>query len=81
MDQHPEIKTVAGEIEKTQQEVKGKTLEYLIYLKRQNYSEETIRLNRSALNTLSNRGANLFDSNSVKMSWQHKNGAKTDGET
>jgi integrase len=66
LDTATEIKTVAGEIGKTQQEAKGKILELCLYLKRQNYSEETIRLNRIALKVLSERGANLFDSDSVK---------------
>jgi len=66
LDTATEIKTVAGEIGKSQQEAKGKIFELCLYLKRQNYSEETIRLNRIALKVLSDRGANLFDSDSVK---------------
>ncbi|MCL2643443.1 MAG: tyrosine-type recombinase/integrase [Candidatus Bathyarchaeota archaeon] len=66
LDSATETKTVAGEMEKNQQEIKGKIFDFLLYLNRQNYSEETIRLNRSSLNTLVNRGANLFDSDSVK---------------
>ena len=65
LDPTTEIKTVAGE-EKTQQEAKGKILELCLYMKRQNYSEETIRLNRIALKVLYDRGANLFDTDSVK---------------
>jgi len=66
LDSATEYKTVAGEMERTQQEIKGKIFDFLLYLERQNYSEETIRLNRSSLNTLVNRGAKLFDSDSVK---------------
>ena len=66
MDSAAEIKTVAGEIGKTQQEAKGKILELCLYMKRQNYSDETIRLNRIALKVLHERGANLFDTDSVK---------------
>jgi integrase len=66
LDSATEINTVAGKMEKTQQEARGKILELCLYLKRQNYSEETIRLNRLALKVLSDRGANLFDSDSVK---------------
>jgi len=66
LDTATEIKTVAEEIGKTQQDAKGKIFELCLYLKRQNYSEETIRLNRIALKVLSDRGANLFDSDSVK---------------
>ena len=65
LDSATEIKTVAGE-RRNQQEAKGKILELCLYLKRQNYSEETIRLNRSALKVLMDRGANLWDSDSVK---------------
>jgi hypothetical protein len=61
-----ETKTVADGIGKTQQETKGKILELCLYMKRQNYSEETIRLNRIALKVLSDRGANLFATDSVK---------------
>jgi integrase len=46
--------------------IKGKILELCIHLKRQGYSEETIRVNRIALKVLMDRGANLFDENSVK---------------
>ena len=66
MDSATEIKNVAGENDKTQQEAKGKILELSLYMKRQNYSEETIRLNRIALKVLQERGANLFDTDSVK---------------
>jgi integrase len=65
LDTATETKTVVGD-GKTQQETKGKILEFCLYLKRQNYSDETIRLNRIALKVLSDRGANLFDSDSVK---------------
>lgn len=61
-----ETKTVAGEIGKTQQEARGKILELCLYMKRQGYSEETIRLNRIALKVLVERGADLFNSDSVK---------------
>jgi len=66
MDSATEIKTVAGENGKSQQEAIVKILELSLYLKRQNYSEETIRLNKSALKVLHERGANLFDTDSVK---------------
>jgi len=46
--------------------VKGKILELCLYLKRQGYSDETIRLNRIALKVLHERGANLFNEMSVK---------------
>ena len=66
LDSAAETKTVAGETEKTQQEARGKILELCLYMKRQNYSEETIRLNRIALKVLNERGANLFNVDSVK---------------
>lgn len=65
LDTALETKTIAGE-GKIQQETKGKILELCLYMKRQNYSDETIRLNRTALWVLNERGANLFDSDSVK---------------
>jgi integrase len=65
LDSATEIKTVAGE-GKTQLEARGKILELCLYMKRQNYSEETIRLNRIALKVLCDRGANLFNTDSVK---------------
>ena len=66
LDTATEIKTVAGENGKSQQEIKGKILELCLYMKRQNYSDETIRLNRIALKVLTERGANLLDTDSVK---------------
>lgn len=41
-------------------------MELCIHLKRQGYSDETIRLDRSALEVLLDRGANLYDEDSVK---------------
>jgi len=61
-----EIKTVAGETNRTIEEAKGKILELCLHLKRQGYSDETIRLNRIALKVLLDRGANLYDEGSVK---------------
>ncbi len=65
MDSATEIKTGAGE-GKTQQEAKGKILELCIYMKRQGYSQEYIRLNRTALKVLHERGADLFNQDSIK---------------
>lgn len=61
-----ETKTVARETNRTLEEIKGKILELCIHLKRQGYSDETIRLNRIALKVLIDRGANLYDEGSVK---------------
>lgn len=46
--------------------IKGKIIEYLLWMNKQGYSKETMRLHNSALRTLSTRGANLFDTESVK---------------
>jgi integrase len=61
-----ELKTVAGETNRTLEEAKGKILELCMHLKRQGYADETIRLHHSALKVLLNRGAHLFDEGSVK---------------
>jgi integrase len=47
-------------------DVKGKILEFAWLLKKQGYSEETIRLHVSALRTLHKRGADLYNPESVK---------------
>ena len=65
-DTATETKTVVGEIQKTLQDAKGKILELCLHMKRQGYSDETIRLNRIALKVLIDRGANLYDEGSVK---------------
>ena len=53
-------------------DVKGKILEFAWLLKKQGYSEETIRLHVSALRTLHKRGADLYNPESVKevITWQ-----------
>jgi len=45
---------------------KGKIIEYAWWMKKQGYSKATIRLHVSALRTLTNRGADLNNSESVK---------------
>jgi integrase len=45
---------------------KGKIFELCLYMKRQGYSDKTIRLNRIALKVLHERGADLFNQESVK---------------
>ncbi|MGB9914441.1 MAG: tyrosine-type recombinase/integrase [Candidatus Bathyarchaeales archaeon] len=65
LDSAQETKTCAGEKE-AQQQIKGKIFELCLYLKRQGYSEETIRLNRIALKVLMDRGADLYNPDSVK---------------
>jgi integrase len=61
-----ETKTVAGETTRDLEETRGRIVELCMYMKRQGYRDETIRLNRIALKVLMDRGANLNDENSVK---------------
>jgi integrase len=51
---------------KQQQGVKGKIVELCFYMQKQGYAESTIRLNRTALKVLADRGANLTNPESVK---------------
>jgi len=66
LDSTTKSKIVVGEKEKIEFEVKGKVVEYCFHMTKQGYSEHTIRLHRSILRVLKNRGANLFDIESVK---------------
>ena len=50
----------------TPQDIKGKIVQLCFYMQKQGYSITTIRLNRSALNVLCNRGADLSNPESVK---------------
>lgn len=61
-----ETKTVAMNLENTPQETEGKIIEYCFHLQKQSYSPETIRLNRTALKVLVERGAELLNPESVK---------------
>lgn len=61
-----ETKTVAGETEKAQQELKGKIIQYAITLKNKGKSEQTIRTYLGALCTLQRKGANLLDPENVE---------------
>ncbi|MEM3459269.1 MAG: tyrosine-type recombinase/integrase [Candidatus Bathyarchaeia archaeon] len=47
-------------------DAKGKIVEYCFYMQKKGYAEATIRLHRTALKTLVQRGADLFDSENVK---------------
>jgi integrase len=47
-------------------DVKGKIIEYCFHMKKQGYSDATIRLHRTALKVLAERGANLFNPESIK---------------
>jgi integrase len=60
-------KWAAGATEKlTEVEVKGKLLEFAWWMRKQGYADESIRGYVSCLRTLFTRGANLYDSESVK---------------
>ena len=62
-----EKRAAGATAETTQQaDVKGKIIEYCFHMKKQGYSDATIRLHRTALKVLSERGANLLEPESVK---------------
>lgn len=61
-----ERKTSAAGAPKTEAEIKGKIFEFSWWMKKQGYAEETMRLYVSCLRTLWNRGANLYNPESVK---------------
>lgn len=56
----------AGAARKTQQDSKGKIVEFLWYLKKQGYAESTIRSYVYLLKILVKRGADILDPESVK---------------
>jgi integrase/Zn ribbon nucleic-acid-binding protein len=61
-----EIKTVAGEIGKTQQDIKGKIVQFAFKLKTKGKTPETIRTYVGSLYTLINKGADLLDPKHVE---------------
>lgn len=61
-----ETKTVAGTSPKTEQNIKGKILEYLWHLNKEGRKPLTILARRKALTRLAKHGANLYDPESVK---------------
>lgn len=61
-----ETKTVAGEIGKQQQDVKGKLLEYAWLLKKRGLAENTIRNRLYLLSILAEKGADLMNPDSVE---------------
>jgi integrase len=68
-----ETKNLAAEQQTTEvlrrkatEDIKGKIVEYAFWMQKQNYSPETIRLNRTALKVLTERGANILDIEDVK---------------
>ncbi len=64
LDTATETKTIAGELEKLPQDAKGLIAQFLAYLEKEGYSEETQYPNY--LRRLVKRGANLHDPESVK---------------
>ena len=66
LTQATETKTVAGEIGKREQELKGKTIQYAVTLKNKGKSEETVRTYLGALYTLQRKGANLLNPENVE---------------
>jgi integrase len=77
LTQATEIKTVAGEIERLPQDIKGLITKYMAYLEKEGYCAETSYI--SFLKRLVNLGANLLDPESVKATiGKHKvkNGTK-----
>jgi len=61
-----ETKTVAGEIGKQQQDVKGKLLEFAWWLKKKGRADKTIENYTKMLNLLAKEGCNLTDPEDVK---------------
>ena len=61
-----ETKTVAGEIGKTQQDAKGKILEYAWKMKKQGQAESTIKSRIYRLGRLVQKGAELMNPDSVE---------------
>jgi len=58
-----ELKTVSGESQKT---AKGKQIEFAWYLKKENYSVDTMRTYNGSLRNLIEGGADITNPNSVK---------------
>jgi len=61
-----ETKTVAGNLQTTQQDIKGKLVELMFWMQKQGYKESTIQTRITRLEMLVRRGAKLYDSESVK---------------
>ena len=64
MEPQQEINKVAGDI--SQQEIKGKILQYGWWLKKDGKSDSTIESRVKLLQVLTKRGANLYDPESIK---------------
>ncbi|MCJ7722065.1 hypothetical protein MUO98_06640 [Candidatus Bathyarchaeota archaeon] len=56
----------AGATTQSEADINGKIVEYMWFMKKQGYSESTIKTYVIILKTLKNRGANITDPESVK---------------
>jgi integrase len=61
-----EKQTVAGTSPITQQDIKGKLVEFAFWMQKQGYKESTIRTRITRLEMLVRRGAKLYDPESIK---------------
>jgi integrase/predicted RNA-binding Zn-ribbon protein involved in translation (DUF1610 family) len=66
LTQETELNTVPGDIQQSQQDLKGKLVQYSFYLEKQGYAPETIRTNNGSLRALQLRNADLLNPESVK---------------
>ena len=66
MDRAAETKTVAGESPLDQQSVKGKLLQYQLWMQKEGYSDATTSGRAKLLRILTKRQANLYDPDTVK---------------
>lgn len=66
LTQETELKTVPGDIQQSQQDLKGKLVQYSFYLEKQGYALETVRTNNGSLRALQLRNADLLNPESVK---------------
>jgi integrase len=68
LDTTTQTKTVVGDEKQTHADLKGKLVEYLWHLKKQGYSEETVKTRAKLLTQLVREGTDLFDPEGVKKS-------------
>ena len=66
LDSQTETKTVAGVSTIDGQEIKGKIIEYLWYMKKQGYAETTVQTYVLILKLLIKRGGDIFDPESIE---------------
>ena len=64
MEPQTETKTVAGDI--SQQDIKGKIVEFSWWMKKQGYKDGTILSRTKLLKIMVKRGANLYDPETIK---------------